>query len=111
MFPYSTYTENYKSIFGRKIPVGFIYTMNVTKKQMDDLGYMQGLKFSEMLLERIFGYCESLVVNDTYQFDDYSKYVVTVFDEAKKAKVREKEFPVDCQKAYDLGAKFTKIDL
>ncbi|AJA48815.1 NADPH-dependent FMN reductase RutF [Clostridium pasteurianum DSM 525 = ATCC 6013] len=111
LFPYQTYTDGYKSIFGRKIPTGFIYTMNVTVEQMNELGYAQGLKFSEMDLKRVFGYFESLVVNDTYQFDDYSKYVVTVFDGAKKAKVREKEFPVYCKKAYDLGAKFTQINL
>ena len=64
-----------------------------------------------MSLERVFGYFESLIVNDTYQFDDYSKYVVTVFDGEKKAEVREKEFPVYCNKAYDLGAKFTQITL
>jgi len=111
LFPYQTYTDGYKSIFGRKIPTGFIYTMNVTVEQMNELGYAQGLKFSEMDLKRVFGYFESLVVNDTYQFDDYSKYVVTVFDGAKKAKVREKEFLVYYKKAYDLGAKFTQINL
>ena len=111
LFPYQTYTDGYKSIFGRKIPTGFIYTMNVTEEQMNELGYAQGLNFSEMDLKRVFGYFESLVVNDTYQFDDYSKYVVTVFDGAKKAEVKEKEFPVYCKKAYDLGVKFTQINL
>ncbi|MFR3729717.1 flavodoxin family protein [Lacrimispora sp.] len=110
LFPYHTYTDEY-SIFGRKIPIGFIYTMNVTREQMDKSGYAQGLNISEMSLERVFGYFESLIVNDTYQFDDYSKYVVTVFDGEKKAEVREKEFPVYCNKAYDLGAKFTQITL
>lgn len=108
MFPYQTYTTGYRSIFGRRIPAGFIYTMNVTADQMDEFGYTQGLNSSEKDLERVFGYFEALVVNDTYQFDDYSKYVVTTFDGVKKAKVKEKQFPIDCQMAYDLGVKFTK---
>lgn len=39
---------------------------------------------------------KSLYVNDTYQFDDYSKYVVTTFDENKKARVRKEQFPIIC---------------
>ena len=42
---------------------------------------------------------------DTYQFNDYSKYDVTMFDEKIKAEVRDKQFPIDCQKAFDLGIK------
>lgn len=103
MFPYLAYTKKYRSLFGRKLPVGFIYTMNVTKEQMSEFGYNQSLHFTETFLENIFGYFKSLSVNDTYQFDDYSKYVVTAFDSAKKARVREEEFPIDCKKAYNLG--------
>ncbi|SHL32215.1 Multimeric flavodoxin WrbA [Anaerocolumna jejuensis DSM 15929] len=108
MFPYQTYTTGYKSIFGRKIPTGFIYTMNVTEEQMNELGYAQGLRFSEVDLERIFGYFEPLVVNDTYQFDDYSKYVITVFDGDKKAQVKEEQFPEYCNKAFNLGLRFAQ---
>lgn len=56
-------------------------------------------------MEKFFGYCESLAVYDTYQFPDYSKYVVTRFDENEKARVRDEQFPLDCQKAYDLGTR------
>ena len=108
MFPYQTYTSGYKTIFGRKIPTGFIYTMNVTHDQMNELGYTQGLRFSEIDLKRVFGYFEPLVVNDTYQFDDYSKYVITVFDGDKKAKIKEEQFPEYCNKAFDLGVRFVQ---
>lgn len=108
MFPYSIYAPGYPSLFGRKIQTGFIYTMNITNEQMKDLGYKQGLKSSEMAMKRLFGSFESLIVNDTYQFDDYSKYVVTVFDEKKKAKVRKEQFPKDCQAAFDMGVRFAK---
>ena len=108
MFPYSVYAPGYPSLFGRKMQTGFIYTMNITNEQMKDLGYEQGLKSSEMAMKRIFGSFESLTVNDTYQFDDYSKYVVTVFDEKKKANVRKEQFPKDCQAAFDMGVRFAK---
>lgn len=108
MFPYLVYTPGYPSLFGRKMRTGFIYTMNITNEQMKDFGYEQGLKFAETYMKRLFGSFESLIVNDTYQFNDYSKYVVTVFDEKKKAKVRKEQFPKDCQAAFDMGVRFAQ---
>ena len=45
----------------------------------------------------------ALYVTDTYQVDDYSKYDMTMFDAALKAKRRKEEFPNDCQKAFEMG--------
>ncbi|WP_110955812.1 hypothetical protein [Anaerosinus massiliensis] len=75
---------------------------------MKDSNLEKELEPMEMCLQRTFGYVETLTVNDTYQFDDYSKYVATLFDESKKAKVREEQFPKDCEKAVQLGIKLTK---
>ena len=108
MFQYLIYDADYSSLFGKKISTGFIYTMNVTNERMKDIGYEQSFKSSEMVMKNLFGSSESLIVNDTYQFDDYSKYVVTAFDEKEKAKVRKEQFPKDCQKAFDMGVRFSK---
>lgn len=108
MFPYLVYDSSYSSLFGKKIPTGFIYTMNVNNEQMKAVGYEQGLSFVENAMERLFGSFESLIVNDTYQFNDYSKYVVTSFDEKKKAQVREDQFPKDCKNAFNMGVSFVK---
>jgi len=107
IFQYLVYDTNHTSLFQRKIPVGFIYTMNVTNKQFKT-GYEDDLKFLQAYIEKTFGSFESLVVNDTYQFDDYSKYVATLFDEKKKRKVKEEQFPKDCQNAFDMGMRFVK---
>ena len=45
---------------------------------------------------------------DTYQFNDYSKYVATAFDEKAKAKVKNEQFPIDCKSAFELGARLTQ---
>ncbi|MCH3963921.1 MAG: flavodoxin family protein [Clostridium sp.] len=108
IFPYLKYDKNHSSIFGRKISTGFIYTMNVTNEQMKKFRYRENLRFMEEDMERIFGICESLTVNDTYQFDDYSKYNATLFDENKKAKVRKEQFPRDCKAAFDMGVRFVE---
>jgi hypothetical protein len=43
------------------------------QKCLEEVGYEQKLKGTEMAVKRIFGAAESLFVTDTYQFDDYSK--------------------------------------
>lgn len=104
-FPYLVYDANYSSLFTKKIPVGLIYTMNVSEDRMKEVGYISNLNAAEMALSRIFGTAEPLFVNDTYQFDDYSKYVVTLFNEADKAQRRKEVFPTDCEKAFDMGVR------
>lgn len=106
VFPYLIYDINHSSLFKKKIPIGFIYTMNVTEDRMNDMGYIQNLGFTESILARIFGRSESLYVNDTYQFTDYSQYVVTAFNEADKTKRRKEFFPIDCEKAFAMGRRF-----
>ena len=40
---------------------------------------------------------------NTYQFDDYTKYVSDCFDEKDKALYRDRQFGADCEKAYQIG--------
>lgn len=108
LFPYITYTPGYRSLFGRKIRTGFLYTMNVTAERMEERGFEPTLKTIEMYLKGAFGHCESLYTYDTYQFNDYSRYVVTVFDECHKAQVRTEQFPKDCDQAFALGQRLTE---
>jgi hypothetical protein len=42
---------------------------------------------------------------DTYQFDDYSKVLATRFDPVKKKKRHDEVFPLDCQKAFEMGVR------
>jgi multimeric flavodoxin WrbA len=106
IFPYLVYDENYSTLFNKKIPTGFIYTMGLNESQMKEMGYDYHFKITEMVMERIFGASESLLVTDTYQFDDYSKYVATKFIPEEKAKRRQNEFPRDCERAFEMGARF-----
>jgi multimeric flavodoxin WrbA len=108
MFPFLTYTDPPQSLFPKKIPTGFIYTMNATEQQMKEYGFDQHLGTNEMLLQIIFGASESLFSFDTYQFKDYSKVVSDRFDPEKKAKRREEIFPVDCENAFEMGVRFAK---
>jgi multimeric flavodoxin WrbA len=79
----------------------FIYTMNVTKAQSKFFLYIYLMNTG--ILKKFGGYTTQLLSCDTYQFNDYTKYDASNFDEAKKRKVRETIFPKDCKKAYDIG--------
>ncbi len=106
LFPYLTYTDPYGSLFPRKINAGFIYTMNVTEKQMQERGFDRHTVLNEMVLQMVFGASESLFCFDTYQFEDYSKVVADLFDPEKKAQRRREVFPEDCEKAFAMGSRF-----
>jgi multimeric flavodoxin WrbA len=108
MFPYSIYTDPPQSLFPRKIDAGFIYTMNVTEEQMQEFGFGHHLDLNEIFLQMTFGSSEALLSFDTYQFKDYSKVVANRFDPEKKAKRRQEVFPRDCEKAFEMGARFAK---
>jgi multimeric flavodoxin WrbA len=108
IFPYLVYDVNRSTLFKRKIKTGLIYTMGAPEDQIRLMGYGQQFKIAEMLMTRIFGASELLLVTDTYQFDDYSKYESTLFDIKEKAKRRKEHFPKDCQKAFDIGVRFAQ---
>jgi len=105
MFQYSVYDPQRSTLFTRKIRTGFIYTAGAPEEMVQEMGFDRNAKVTEMAMERIFGSCESLWVTDTLQFNDYSKYVSTRFNPEEKKRRREEEFPKDCRKAYELGAR------
>ena len=109
IFQYLVYDANHSTLFKKRIKTGLIYTMGAKEDQMKLMGYDQSLAIVEMVMKRIFGESESLLVTDTYQFDDYSKYESTLFNAEEKAKRRKEEFPKDCQKAFDMGIRFAQI--
>jgi multimeric flavodoxin WrbA len=108
VFPYLTYSDNLPSLYPKNTPVGFIYTMGVKEEYLDMFGLRKTIELNENFTKRIFGYSESLYSADTYQFDDYSKYVSDRFDPEEKAKRRKEVFPHDCEKAFEMGVRFVK---
>ena len=108
VFPYLTYTDPPEPLFPKKIPAGFIYTMGLTEELMNEFGYNQRFAGINRFLTRIFGSSETLLSFDTYQFKDYSKVVAPRFNPEEKLKRRQEVFPKDCQKAFEMGARFAR---
>jgi len=108
VFPYLVYDPGRSSLFPGKIPTGFIYTTGADEGRVKEMGYEMQFRLTGMLLERTFGSSESLLVTDTLQFDDYSKYVSSAFDPEAKARRHREVFPEDCKKAFLLGKRLGK---
>lgn len=98
-FSLGSYEAGYRSLATKQAEVVTIYTMNTT----EEFAPVRAMDNVDMFLGHIFSTPHRLCSYDTYQFPDYSKYVVDVFDEAEKAKQRDNGFPKDLQKAYTLG--------
>ncbi len=108
LFPYMTYTDPPSSLFSRRMRTGFIFTLGATEELAKERGFDEHIMANKLLLKMIFGAAETLCSFDTYQFEDYSKVVAPRWDPEKKARRRAEVFPIDCEKAFELGARLAK---
>lgn len=51
------------------------------------------------------GTTEYIMANETWQWDDYSKYASGMFDAEAKRRYHEKVWPLELQNAFELGRK------
>jgi multimeric flavodoxin WrbA len=108
LFPYLTYTQPPASLFNRKIPTAFIYTMNVSAENFTEFQYNVHTSLNENILRRIFGQAESFYSFETLQFEDYDKVVFSYFDPEERRERRRTVFPEDCRKVFALGERFVQ---
>ena len=100
-FPFVTYGTERKSFFERKLPVGFIYTMNVTQDWLKEIPIAN--RFAEVT-QALFGVAPEIVcAYDTFQYSDYEKYEHGIFSVEQKKRHREEEFPKELVAARQLG--------
>lgn len=104
LFSNYIYSEDIPTVFPKKLPTGFIYSMNITKEQSEQVHMPSNLEKYQRSITEVLGYePELLYVYNTWQFSDYSKYESSIFSEEDKRKQREEQFPLDCKAAYDMG--------
>jgi multimeric flavodoxin WrbA len=107
-FPLFTYTDPRGSLLSRKVRTAFIYTLGATKELAKERHFDKHIAATERLMQMILGSSETLCSYDTYQFEDYSKVYAPCFDPEQKAKVRAEVFPIDCKKAFSMGARLVR---
>lgn len=109
IFANLSYDSADRSNFAGKIQTGFIYTMGLPHKMVEPSGYSYIFESNKSYLKLLNGHSEYIISADNYQFDDYSKYTASNFDEGHKADVRKEKFPVECQSAFEMGKKLVCI--
>lgn len=112
LFPIMSYSVNPDGTrpraIDRTIYSAVIYTMNCPEDFAPKVHYPEVLAPNAQAMKIVLGYCEELCAYNTYQFADYSRYEANMFSEPEKAEYREKVFPEDLQKAYDLGRRLVE---
>ena len=103
VFPAVNYSDYSKPVVLKCICSATIYTMNCPNEEVyRQMNYPILMDTSAKQLA-VFGPTEILCSYDTYQFSNYDRYDAATFSEAHKAEVRETQFPIDLEKAYELG--------
>lgn len=103
LFQYSNF-DGGQPYFTGKLKTAFVYTMNAPDGYYDEL-YK---KYADML-GWYFEYAGTVAAAETMQTQDYSKYHLGMFNAQQRYERREKVFPQDCQKAYELGQKIAQV--
>lgn len=93
----------------KRLNVGLVYTMNVTKELYNQFNYKPILEPDRVMMEYYFGYCEVLNSHNTWQFPDYSKYDSTAIDITAKEWFRDNQFPKDKQAAFEMGSRLASM--
>ena len=105
IFPYISYDKMGENYFSGKLKTAFVYTTNCPENMYETVGYSKLFDDYEKFAGRMFGSdCRTLAVSETWQIDDYDKYLMGMFNVEDRRKRREEVFiPVDCKNAFDLG--------
>ena len=92
-----------KPVVLKRICSATIYTMNCPNEEVyRQMNYHILMDASAQQLG-VFGPTEVLCSYDTYQFPNYDRYDAATFSEVHKAEVRDTQFPIDLEKAFELG--------
>lgn len=109
LFPPMQYSLKNPLPYEKNTAMGLIYTMNVgSEEQMKVSGLDHILNLTAGCFKMLTNHAETLYSFDTYQFDDYSKYLTDMVDVEKKEQIRREIFPTECRKAFEMGARFAK---
>lgn len=99
-FQYLSY-DNTPGYFQGKVNCGVIYTMNCPEQFADCQQYAYENNCN--LMRQLKGRTEWMMINETWQWDDYSLYAASMFNVPEKKKRREEVWPADLQRCFEFG--------
>ena len=98
--------DDYANYFTGKVNVGIVLTMNAPKAYYN-LAYKKKAREIVQVFKALNGTVEVCTCCDTLQVKDYSKFSMASFDEEHKKEMREKQFPLDLEEAFRMGARLS----
>jgi len=107
LFPATVYSVPARSLFPRRIKTAILYTMNVSEQGSRQRKYDVLMTTAATYMKNVFGDAETLCCYDTYQFPDYSRVEMELYDPTQKAARKAEVFPIDCRNAYLLGRRLS----
>ena len=96
--------DDYSNYFTGKVDVGIILTMNAPRP-FYAMAYQDKANEIARSFQALHGSVEVYPCCDTLQVKDYSRYNMAGFNEAHKQEMREKQFPLDLENAFRMGAR------
>ncbi len=105
LFPSASYDEYGVSTFAGKVSCGLIFTMNCPEEFVKTVKYDVLFEFHALVMGILKGTTEVLTSHENYQFADYSAVNAAMFDVEARTKRRDEQFPIDCQRAFEMGAR------
>lgn len=107
LFPYLNF-GTFGSNFPKTISTGLIYTLGADDQQAKM--YDQHFQFLQGIFTMLFGSAETLISTNTFHVEDYSEIVADALEPLVegKRKHRQEVFPKDCEKAFEMGARFVR---
>ena len=108
LYPYLNYSD-LSSNFPKKINTGLVYTMGIEDNRVQTID--QIIQFNQVTFSFLFGSAETIISTDTFHVEDYSKIVADMLEvwAERKLKHRKEVFPKDCEKAFEMGARFARV--
>ena len=104
LFCKTTYRANHPSLAPKPVPVTMIYTMNYTEGKAVEHNYQMLWDALEQYVSNAFRYpVKRVCAYNAYQFSDYTKYAMEIFQEEEKRRYRDTNFSKDIEAAFLAG--------
>ena len=99
--------DDYSNYFTGKVNAGVVFTMNAPM-ELYRRYYERKLAEQAEQFHTLNGRVMVLPSCDTLQVKDYSKFDMAGFDAAHKKDAHERQFPVDLERAFQMGAELSR---
>ena len=103
LFPSMTYNVDRVLMYPKRTKVGWVLTMNARAESYTD--YADSLVATT---SRMIGESDYVMACQTQQFEDFSKYEASRFDEAAVKQRHIEQFPLDCEAAFTMGKRLAE---